>query len=54
MFRCPWTTTELYVQYHDTEWGVPVHVAGARHVSARPNGDHPEKVQGLHLVRIWM
>src|SRR2546430_1050417 len=25
MFRCPWATTELYVQYHDTEWGVPVH-----------------------------
>jgi DNA-3-methyladenine glycosylase I len=23
--RCPWATTELYVQYHDTEWGVPVH-----------------------------
>src|SRR5216684_1360422 len=25
MFRCPWARTELYVQYHDTEWGVPVH-----------------------------
>src|SRR6202008_3362024 len=25
MFRCPWAKTELYVQYHDTEWGVPVH-----------------------------
>src|SRR6202047_2610523 len=25
MFRCPWGKTELYVQYHDTEWGVPVH-----------------------------
>src|SRR6516165_6852791 len=23
--RCPWAKTELYVQYHDTEWGVPVH-----------------------------
>jgi DNA-3-methyladenine glycosylase I len=23
--RCPWATTELYVQYHDAEWGVPVH-----------------------------
>src|SRR6516165_11446227 len=23
--RCPWANTELYVQYHDTEWGVPVH-----------------------------
>src|SRR6267378_3682578 len=22
---CPWAKTELYVQYHDTEWGVPVH-----------------------------
>src|SRR4030081_1517346 len=25
MHRCPWAKTELYVQYHDTEWGVPVH-----------------------------
>ena len=25
MFRCPWARTELYVQYHDGEWGVPVH-----------------------------
>ena len=25
MFRCPWAKTELYVQYHDSEWGVPVH-----------------------------
>ena len=23
--RCPWARTELYVQYHDAEWGVPVH-----------------------------
>jgi hypothetical protein len=23
--RCPWAKTELYVQYHDTEWGAPVH-----------------------------
>jgi DNA-3-methyladenine glycosylase I len=23
--RCPWAKTELYVQYHDTEWGVPVY-----------------------------
>jgi DNA-3-methyladenine glycosylase I len=23
--RCPWPTDELYVQYHDTEWGVPLH-----------------------------
>src|ERR1700730_14851513 len=27
MFRCPWAKTELYAQYHDTEWGVPVHDA---------------------------
>lgn len=25
MKRCPWAKTELYVQYHDAEWGVPVH-----------------------------
>lgn len=26
MQRCPWCgTDELYVRYHDTEWGVPVH-----------------------------
>jgi DNA-3-methyladenine glycosylase I len=25
MDRCPWARTDLYVQYHDTEWGVPVH-----------------------------
>jgi len=25
MRRCPWAKSELYVQYHDTEWGVPVH-----------------------------
>ncbi len=23
--RCPWAKSELYVQYHDTQWGVPVH-----------------------------
>src|SRR5262249_37299777 len=23
--RCPWAKTELDVQYHDAEWGVPVH-----------------------------
>ena len=23
--RCPWPTTPLYVSYHDTEWGVPLH-----------------------------
>src|SRR5262249_13829878 len=25
MFRCPWAKRELYVQYHDTAWGVPGH-----------------------------
>jgi DNA-3-methyladenine glycosylase I len=23
--RCPWAKSELYFQYHDIEWGVPVH-----------------------------
>ena len=23
--RCPWSTDELYHQYHDDEWGVPVY-----------------------------
>lgn len=23
--RCPWPTTELYIAYHDREWGVPQH-----------------------------
>lgn len=25
VIRCPWAKTELYVAYHDHEWGVPVH-----------------------------
>jgi DNA-3-methyladenine glycosylase I len=25
MPRCPWANTELYADYHDREWGVPVH-----------------------------
>jgi DNA-3-methyladenine glycosylase I len=25
MIRCPWAKSEVYVQYHDAEWGVPVH-----------------------------
>jgi len=25
MRRCPWATDELYVAYHDHEWGVPLH-----------------------------
>src|ERR1700759_5704013 len=25
MDRCPWAKTDLYRQYHDTEWGVPIH-----------------------------
>ena len=23
--RCPWATGDQYIQYHDAEWGVPVH-----------------------------
>jgi len=23
--RCPWARGENYIQYHDTEWGVPIH-----------------------------
>jgi DNA-3-methyladenine glycosylase I len=23
--RCPWSTNEISIHYHDTEWGVPVH-----------------------------
>ena len=23
--RCPWPTHDLYIKYHDEEWGVPVH-----------------------------
>lgn len=25
MQRCPWAKNDLYIQYHDTEWGIPVH-----------------------------
>jgi DNA-3-methyladenine glycosylase I len=25
MLRCPWATTEPAINYHDEEWGVPVH-----------------------------
>jgi DNA-3-methyladenine glycosylase I len=25
LFRCPWAKSDQYVEYHDTEWGVPVH-----------------------------
>src|SRR5213082_2134515 len=25
MHRCAWATTDLYIAYHDSEWGVPVH-----------------------------
>jgi DNA-3-methyladenine glycosylase I len=28
MFRCPWAKTELSIQYHDAEWGVPAHDDG--------------------------
>jgi len=23
--RCPWAKGDKYIQYHDTEWGVPIH-----------------------------
>jgi DNA-3-methyladenine glycosylase I len=23
--RCPWAKTDLYIRYHDDEWGVPLH-----------------------------
>jgi DNA-3-methyladenine glycosylase I len=25
MVRCPWAKSDIYIQYHDTEWGVPIH-----------------------------
>ena len=25
VIRCPWATDDLAIQYHDLEWGVPVH-----------------------------
>src|SRR5262245_66520608 len=25
MLRCEWAKNELYITYHDLEWGVPVH-----------------------------
>ena len=25
MDRCPWAKGDLYIQYHDQEWGVPLH-----------------------------
>jgi DNA-3-methyladenine glycosylase I len=26
LIRCPWCGTDpLYVDYHDNEWGIPVH-----------------------------
>jgi DNA-3-methyladenine glycosylase I len=25
LIRCPWPTDELYLGYHDQEWGVPAH-----------------------------
>ena len=25
VIRCPWAKTEQYVEYHDLEWGVPLH-----------------------------
>ncbi len=26
--RCPWPTDEMYIRYHDEEWGVPIHDDG--------------------------
>ncbi len=26
--RCPWAKGDLYIEYHDREWGVPVHDDG--------------------------
>ena len=26
--RCPWPSDDLYIRYHDTEWGVPIHDDG--------------------------
>src|SRR3954463_11387657 len=28
MTRCTWPTDDLYIAYHDKEWGVPVHDDG--------------------------
>ena len=28
MDRCPWATDELSIEYHDREWGVPLHDDG--------------------------
>jgi len=25
VYRCPWAKGAEYIQYHDTEWGVPIH-----------------------------
>src|SRR5438094_1707805 len=25
MNRCPWAKSDLYIEYHDKEWGTPVH-----------------------------
>jgi len=25
LIRCPWAKGDEYIQYHDLEWGVPVH-----------------------------
>lgn len=25
MLRCPWAKSEIAIEYHDHEWGVPVH-----------------------------
>ena len=25
MYRCAWASTEALIDYHDLEWGVPIH-----------------------------
>ncbi len=25
MERCPWAKSDLYIRYHDSEWGLPIH-----------------------------
>ena len=45
--HCPWPTDELYVAYHDEEWGVPLHDDRA---SARGPGHRPQPPQGCATI----
>jgi DNA-3-methyladenine glycosylase I len=38
LIRCAWcgTTDDLYIRYHDQEWGVPVHDDHALFEARRP------------------